>query len=387
VLAVTTSSVRIKTILTLFGTRPEIIKLAPVIWAIGRQSDVLRSITVSSSQHTDLLRPFIHEFGINIDHDLAVMTPGQTPSGVLVRVVEALERLFVVERPDLILVQGDTTTATAGALAAFYTRIPIAHVEAGLRTGNRHSPFPEEMNRRLITQLADLHFAATSKNVEILLAEGIQKKSIVLTGNPVIDTLQHILAHSSASSPLSKLLDSISNKRLIVLTTHRRENFGQVMTSHLKALRRFVERHKDIELIFPVHPNPSVRKVVDTEFTGLERIHCIEPLDYIDFLHLLSKAWIIVSDSGGVQEEAPSLGKPLLILRDTTERPEVLDCGVGRLVGHSGEHLEEMLEATLTDKTWFETVNKVENPFGKGDAGEKIASAIINFFALNEESA
>ena len=383
----TTSSVRIKTILTLFGTRPEIIKLAPVIWAIGRHSDVLRSITVSSSQHTDLLRPFIHEFGINIDHDLAVMTPGQTPSGVLVRVVEALERLFLVERPDLILVQGDTTTATAGALAAFYTRIPVAHVEAGLRTGNRHSPFPEEMNRRLITQLADLHFAATSKNVEILLTEGIQKKSIVLTGNPVIDALQHILAHSSASTPLSKLLDSISNKRLIVLTTHRRENFGQVMTSHLKALRRFIERHEDIELIFPVHPNPSVRKVVDTEFIGLERIHCIEPLDYIDFLHLLSRAWIIVSDSGGVQEEAPSLGKPLLILRDTTERPEVLDCGVGRLVGHSGEHLEEMLEATIADKSWFEAASKVDNPFGKGDAGEKIASAIIKFFALNKESA
>lgn len=383
----TTSSVRIKKILTLFGTRPEIIKLAPVIWAIGRHSDVLRSITVSSSQHTDLLRPFIHEFGINIDHDLAVMTPGQTPSGVLVRVVEALERLFLVERPDLILVQGDTTTATAGALAAFYTRIPVAHVEAGLRTGNRHSPFPEEMNRRLITQLADLHFAATSKNVEILLTEGIQKKSIVLTGNPVIDALQHILAHSSASTPLSKLLDSISNKRLIVLTTHRRENFGQVMTSHLKALRRFIERHEDIELIFPVHPNPSVRKVVDTEFIGLERIHCIEPLDYIDFLHLLSRAWIIVSDSGGVQEEAPSLGKPLLILRDTTERPEVLDCGVGRLVGHSGEHLEEMLEATIADKSWFEAASKVDNPFGKGDAGEKIASAIIKFFALNKESA
>ncbi len=383
----TTSSVRIKKILTLFGTRPEIIKLAPVIWAIGRHSDVLRSITVSSSQHTDLLRPFIHEFGINIDHDLAVMTPGQTPSGVLVRVVEALERLFLVERPDLILVQGDTTTATAGALAAFYTRIPVAHVEAGLRTGNRHSPFPEEMNRRLITQLADLHFAATSKNVEILLTEGIQEKSIVLTGNPVIDALQHILAHSSASTPLSKLLDSISNKRLIVLTTHRRENFGQVMTSHLKALRRFIERHEDIELIFPVHPNPSVRKVVDTEFIGLERIHCIEPLDYIDFLHLLSRAWIIVSDSGGVQEEAPSLGKPLLILRDTTERQEVLDCGVGRLVGHSGEHLEEMLEATIADKSWFEAASKVDNPFGKGDAGEKIASAIIKFFALNKESA
>jgi UDP-N-acetylglucosamine 2-epimerase (non-hydrolysing) len=278
------------------------------------------------------------------------------------------------------LVQGDTTTAIAGALAAFHARIPVAHVEAGLRTGNRYSPFPEEMNRRLITQLADLHFAATPKNVEILLAEGVQKNCIVLTGNPVVDALQHILARSSASPSLSKLLDDIvANKHLIVLTTHRRENFGQVMSSHLKALRRFVERHQDVALVFPVHPNPSVRAVVDAEFTRAERIHCIEPLEYADFLHLLSRAWLVVSDSGGVQEEAPSLGKPLLILRDTTERPEVLDCGVGRLVGHSGERLEEMLEAVLVDKSWFDVVSKTENPFGKGDAGEQIVSAIAQF--------
>ncbi|MDP3167077.1 MAG: UDP-N-acetylglucosamine 2-epimerase (non-hydrolyzing), partial [Hydrogenophaga sp.] len=347
----------VKTILTLFGTRPEIIKLAPVIWAIERSHDTLRSINVSSSQHTDLLRPFIHELDISIDHDLAVMTPGQTPSAVLARVLEALEPLLLTERPDLVLVQGDTTTAIAGALAAFYARIPVAHVEAGLRTGNRHSPFPEEMNRRLITQLADLHFAATPKNVEVLLSEGVQKKSIVLTGNPVVDALQHILARSPASSSFSKFLDSFAGKRLIVLTTHRRENFGQVMSSHLKALRRFVGRHQDVELVFPVHPNPSVRAVVDTEFTGAERIHCIDPLKYDDFLHLLSRAWLVISDSGGVQEEVPSLGKPLLILRDTTERPEVLDCGIGRLVGHSGERLEEMLEAALLDKSWFDTAN------------------------------
>ncbi len=374
----------VKTILTLFGTRPEIIKLAPVIWAIERSHDTLRSINVSSSQHTDLLRPFIHELDISIDHDLAVMMPGQTPNAVLARVLEALEPLLLAERPDLVLVQGDTTTAIAGALAAFYARIPVAHVEAGLRTGNRHSPFPEEMNRRLITQLADLHFAATPKNVEILLSEGVQKKSIVLTGNPVVDALQHILARSPASSSFSKFLDSFAGKRLIVLTTHRRENFGQVMSSHLKALRRFVGRHQDVELVFPVHPNPSVRAVVDAEFTGAERIHCVDPLKYDDFLHLLSRAWLVISDSGGIQEEAPSLGKPLLILRDTTERPEVIDCGIGRLVGHSGERLEEMLEATLLDKSWFDTANTTENPFGKGNAGEQIASAVVQFLTAGE---
>ena len=377
----------VKTILTLFGTRPEIIKLAPVIWAIERSHDILRSINVSSSQHSDLLRPFIHELDISIDHDLAVMTPGQTPNAVLARVLEALEPLLLAERPDLVLVQGDTTTAIAGALAAFYARIPVAHVEAGLRTGNRHSPYPEEMNRRLITQLADLHFAATQNNVEILLAEGVQKKCIVLTGNPVVDALQHILARSPASSSFSKFLDSFADKRLIVLTTHRRENFGQIMSAHLKALRRFVGRHQDVALVFPVHPNPSVRAVVDAEFTGAERIHCIDPLKYDDFLHLLSRAWLVISDSGGVQEEVPSLGKPLLILRDTTERPEVLDCGIGRLVGHSGERLEEMLEAALLDKSWFDTANTTENPFGKGNAGEQIASAVAQFLTAGEGGA
>lgn len=378
------SNNKMKTILTLFGTRPEIIKLAPVIWAIERRKDAWRSITVSSSQHTDLLRPFISEFNISIDYDLAVMTPNQTPSAVLARIVEAMEQLFLVERPNLVLVQGDTTTAIAGALAAFYARIPVAHVEAGLRTDNRHSPFPEEMNRRLITQLADLHFAATPKNVDILLAEGVKKECIALTGNPVVDALQHILGRSTVSLRLSQLLDSISGKRMIVLTTHRRENFGQVMSSHLKALRRFVERHPDVELVFPVHPNPSVRAAVDAEFSGAGRIHCIEPLEYTDFLHLLSRAWLVASDSGGVQEEAPSLGKPLLVLRDTTERPEVLECGVGRLVGHSGEHLEEMLETALVDQAWFDTVRATENPFGKGDAGEQIASAIAQFFATGK---
>lgn len=375
-----------KKILTLFGTRPEIIKLAPVIWAMERHPDQWQSITVSSSQHTDLLRPFIRELSISVDHDLAVMTPGQTPSAVLARVIEAIEPLLIRERPDMVLVQGDTTTAIAGALAAFYARIPVGHVEAGLRTGNRLSPFPEEMNRRLITQLADYHFAATADNVRILLNEGVQAQNIILTGNPVVDALLHILACSSASSKLTQILDSIPlTQRVIVLTTHRRENFGQVMTSHLRALRRFVEKHGEIELIFPVHPNPSVRAVVGAEFTDVKRIHCIDPMEYADFLHLLSRAWLIVSDSGGVQEEAPSLGKPLLVLRDTTERPEVLECGVGKLVGHSGDQLEKMLENAILDKSWFDIVRQTKNPFGQGNAGERIVSAISEFLESKEK--
>jgi len=240
-----------------------------------------------------LLRPFIRDLKINIDHDLAVMTPGQTPNAVLSRVVDAIEPIFTKEKPDLIIVQGDTTTAIAGALAGFYARIPVAHVEAGLRTGNRHSPFPEEMNRRLISQLADIHFAATDENIKILLSEGIRKETIVLTGNPVVDALHHILKNSQCSEKLSKFLQQVKSKRLLVLTTHRRENFGQVMSSHLKALRKFIERHKDIELVFPVHPNPSVRAAVNVEFANIDRIHCIDPLEYADFLHLLSHAWLI----------------------------------------------------------------------------------------------
>jgi UDP-N-acetylglucosamine 2-epimerase (non-hydrolysing) len=370
-----------KTILTLFGTRPEIIKLAPVLWAIERRRDRFRSVNVSSSQHTDLLRPFARELGVRLDHDLAVMTPGQAPGGVLARVVTGLEAVLAAERPDLVVVQGDTTTAIAGALAGFYARVPVAHVEAGLRTGDRHSPFPEEMNRRLITQLADFHFAATERNVATLRAEGVPAERIAHTGNPVVDALQQIVARSTPSPGLAALLDELKGKRVIALTTHRRENFGEVMAGHLRALRRFVSRHLGVALVFPVHPNPAVRAATEAELAGAERIHCIDPLEYADFLHLLSRAWLVASDSGGVQEEAPSLGKPVLVLRDTTERPEVLDCGVGRLVGHSGERLEEMLEEALADPAWFEAVRAVESPFGRGDAGERIADAIDRLLA------
>ncbi len=368
-----------KTIVTLFGTRPEIIKLAPVIWALERQPARWRSVHVCSSQHTDLLAPFARDLGVRIDRDLAVMTAGQAPGAVLARVVTGLEPLLAAERPDLVLVQGDTTTAIAGALAAFYARIPVGHVEAGLRTGDRQSPFPEEMNRRLITRVADFHFAATPRNVAALRAEGVPHERLALTGNPVVDALRWIVARAKPSPALTGLLDSLADRRVIALTTHRRENFGEIMTGHLRALRRFVTRHPEVALVFPVHPNPAVRAVAEAELSGAERIHCIEPLDYADFLTLLARAWLVASDSGGVQEEAPSLGKPVLVLRDTTERPEVLECGVGRLVGHSGERLEAMLEEALHDEAWFAAAQRVQSPFGSGDAGERIAAAIAGW--------
>jgi len=367
---------RLKTILTLFGTRPEVIKLAPVIRALEARPDRWRTRNVSSSQHTDLLYPFIERLAVRIDRDLAVMRPGQAPNEILVRVLAALEPVLVAEQPDLLLVQGDTTTALAGALAAFHRGIPVGHVEAGLRSGDVTSPFPEEMNRRLITRLARYHFAATSENVDTLKAEGVADDCIVLTGNTVVDSLHQIRAGHEPSARLRGVLARVEGRRLVALTTHRRESFGDVMEGHLHALRRFVGRHEDLALVFPVHPNPAVRAAAQAALSGAPRVLLLEPLDYPDFIHLLSRAWLIVSDSGGVQEEAPTLGKPLLVLRENTERPEVLDCGVGRLVGNAPARLEALLEEALADAEWFRRARDAPNPFGAGDSGARIAAAI-----------
>ncbi len=368
-----------KTILTLFGTRPEVIKLAPVIRALETHPDRWRTINVSSSQHTDLLYPFAERLAVRIDRDLAVMKPGQGPNEILARVVAGLDPLLAAERPDLVLVQGDTTTALAGALAAFHLGIPVGHVEAGLRSGDAMSPFPEEMNRRLVTRIARYHFAATEGNVETLRAEGVPADQIALTGNPVIDSLREIQARHESSPRLAEALAPLKGLRLIALTTHRRESFGSVMTAHLEVLRRFVERHQDLALVFPVHPNPAVRAAAAAAFAGAQRVLCVDPLDYDDFIHLLARAWLIVSDSGGVQEEAPTLGKPLLVLRENTERPEILTCGVGRLVGKAPGRLDALLEEALVDTNWFELARTAPNPFGTGDSGARIAAAIGRF--------
>ena len=372
---------RLKTILTLFGTRPEVIKLAPVVHALEARPKYWRTINVSSSQHTDLLYPFARRLDVRIDRDLAVMKPGQTPNEILARVLAGLDPLLAAERPDLVLVQGDTTTALAGALAAFHRGIPVGHVEAGLRSGNATSPFPEEMNRRLVTRLARYHFAATRTNADTLMAEGVPEHWIVMTGNPVVDSLHAILKDHEPSARLNEVLAPLKGLRLIALTTHRRESFGSTMEGHLSVLRRFVERHEDLALVFPVHPNPAVRAAAEAALSGAPRVLRLDPLEYPDFIQLLSRAWLIVSDSGGVQEEAPTLGKPLLVLRENTERPEVLDCGVGRLVGNSPARLESLLEEALVDAAWFERARTAPNPFGAGDSGPRIAAAIERLLA------
>jgi len=367
-----------KKVLTLFGTRPEVIKLAPVIRQLESRGEMFQTLNVTSAQHQSLLYPFVSLFDIRVDYDLHVMEPNQTPSQVCSRVLSSLDPILVKEKPDLILIQGDTTTAMAGALAGFHRHIPVGHVEAGLRSGNLHSPFPEEMNRRLITRLATYHFAATLGNRDTLLSEGVNRKSVFVTGNPVVDSLKAILKGTSISPSIEPVLDATAGLKRVILTTHRRESFGELMAENLRVLRSFVENHSDIALIFPVHPNPAVVAPTNDILSGCPRIHLLEPLNYHDFILLLSRAWLIVSDSGGVQEEAPTLGKPLLVLRENTERLEGVKLGFARLVGGCPGRLVMMLEEVLKDGDWANEIRKLENPFGRGDSGKRIAQIVVD---------
>jgi UDP-N-acetylglucosamine 2-epimerase (non-hydrolysing) len=364
-----------RSIMLLFGTRPEIVKLAPVVHGL-EQHGRCTTLNVCSSQHVDLARRFARQLGVRVDFDLAVATSGQTPTDVLARVVSRLDALLAQCSPDLVVVQGDTTTALAGALAAFHRGIDVAHVEAGLRTPDPRSPFPEEMNRRLITRLACFHLAATARNAAALATEGIPADCIEVTGNPVVDALSYVRRCVPPSESLVRLLAREDGRRLIVLTSHRRENFGEVMRGHFRVLRKFVERRADVVLVFPVHPNPNVRCAAQAELEGAERVRCIAPLDYSDFVHLMSSAWLVVSDSGGVQEEAPSLRKPLIVLRESTERPEAVECGIARLAGRGTERLEQLLDAADADDAWRSAVLDGHNPFGDGRSGERIARAL-----------
>lgn len=363
-------------VLTILGTRPEVIKLAPVIRQLETSGTPYRTINVASGQHTTLLYPFVDLFGIRIDHDLRVMQPGQSPNGVCSRVLAALDPLLIRERPAMVLVQGDTTTALAGALAAFHHGIPVGHVEAGLRSGDRDSPFPEEMNRRLVGRLATLHFAATRRNRDTLVREGVPRETVFVTGNPGVDALDIILDKASGNHVVDAMLAPLRGSKLIVVTTHRRESFGRYMTKSLRTLRRFVETHDDVAMVFPVHPNPVVVETTRRVLGGHPRILLVEPLNYPEFVLLLSQAWLIVSDSGGVQEEAPTLGKPLIILRVNTERPEAVECGIARLAGTRTDRLAALLDEAWQPGSWAHRATKLRNPFGDGDAGVRIVDVI-----------
>jgi len=304
------------------------------------------------------------------------MRRNQSPTEVCSRILAKLDKVLESERPDLILVQGDTTTTLAGALAGFYRRIPVGHVEAGLRSGNLMSPYPEEMNRRVISQIATFHFAATEKNRSNLLAEDVPSDRIFVTGNPVVDSLRGMLKKISPSPKIAELIESTAGKKRILLTTHRRESFGTVMTANMKVLRDFVDKHQDVCLFFPVHPNPNVKVIAKEVLGKRKRIHLLNPLDYGDFLAIMQSTWLIVSDSGGVQEEAPSLGKPLLVMRENTERPEAIRAGVSKLIGTDPGALKHLLEENYSVDTWIKSVKEVANPFGDGRSSARIVRII-----------
>lgn len=364
-----------------FGTRPEVIKLAPVIAALA-DSPAFHPVVVSSGQHTDLLTPFVRQFGVRIDHELNVMEPGQQLNRLFARVLTAFDDVLAKETPDVVIVQGDTTTATAAALAAFQRRIPVAHVEAGLRTDDVESPFPEEMNRRLVSRLTRWHFAATDRHADNLRAEGVPPESVIVTGNPVVDALHSMLTRQERSQRLTELLNATAGLKRVTVTTHRRESFGERMGANLRALRRFVERHPDTAVIFPMHPNPAVRAAA-AMLGGVPRVWLTDPLDYPDFIGLLSESWVIASDSGGVQEEAPSLGVPLLILRENTERPEVLDTGLAKLCPTADDLSAMLNELHRTDAA----AKPTDNPFGDGRAAARIVAALSAAFRVTAEVA
>ncbi len=361
-------------VLVLFGTRPEAIKLAPVIHELRKK--FFQTVVVSSSQHKQLLKPFLDSLAVDVDFDLGVMRRNQSPNDVCAKVVARLDKILDSEQPDLILVQGDTTTTLAGALAGFNRRIPVGHVEAGLRSGNILSPFPEEMNRRLVSQIASLHFAATEKNRRNLLAEDVPSEKVFVTGNPVVDSLKYMLKNLKVDPAITQLIKKTEGRKRVLLTTHRRESFGSAMTANLKVIRDFVDKRKDVCLFFPVHPNPNVKQAAKEIMGGHERIHLLGPLNYSDFLAIMKSVWLIVSDSGGVQEEAPTLGKPLLVLRENTERPEAIRAGVSKLVGTSPGSLKMLLEENYADETWIKSVKEVANPFGDGRSASRIVKII-----------
>jgi UDP-N-acetylglucosamine 2-epimerase (non-hydrolysing) len=361
-----------------FGTRPEAIKMMPVLREIGARTSSFTLCNIITSQHTDLLDPLLECFQMRAHYSLSVLRPGQTLDQLLSRLLAALDAVLEQVCPDVLLVQGDTTSALAGGLAAHHHKIPVAHVEAGLRSGNRLSPFPEEMNRRLITQLATYHMAATPHNVETLLSEGVPPERIFLTGNPIVDALHTVLATAQPSDQLRRLLADLEGRRLIVLTSHRRENFGETMRGYFEVLRDFVAQHSDVALVFPVHPNPAVRRECARAGLSGPAVRLIDPLVYSDFLQLLCRAWLVVSDSGGVQEEAPSLGKPLLVIRENTERPEAVAAGCARLVGGRPENLARMLAHLAVDDTWIRGVRSIANPFGDGNSAKAIVDALTS---------
>lgn len=370
-------------VMTVFGTRPEAIKMAPVVLELQKHADRIQTIVAVTAQHRQMLDQVLDLFQITPDYDLDIMSQGQTLYDITTKSLMGLKDVLAKEKPDLVLVHGDTTTTFAGALASYYQQVPVGHVEAGLRTGDIYSPFPEEMNRKLTGAIAAIHFAPTATAKANLLKENVNPSHIYVTGNTVIDALMTTVAGDYDFGDDLKDVD-FHNHRVILLTTHRRENLGEPMRHIYKALRRIIEEIPDTEIVFPVHRNPLVRKVVEEELAGIDRIHLIDPMEYEPFANLMSLSSLVLTDSGGIQEEAPSLGKPVLVLRNTTERPEAVEAGTVRLIGTDKDVVYAETKRLLTDQAAYDAMSNAVNPYGDGKASQRIVQAILHAFAGEE---
>lgn len=362
-------------IMTVYGTRPEAIKVAPVIKAL-EESPEFEPVTVVTGQHREMLDQVNELFGIVPDHDLDIMSHGQTLAQIFARVIEGLDPILEKENPAAVIVQGDTSTSTAAALAAFYRRIPVVHVEAGLRSGNIHSPFPEEANRKLTTQIAALHLAPTETSRANLLTEGVDDTAIVVTGNTVIDALLTTVGKEVPFTDPDLEELATSGRRILLVTTHRRENWGGAMEGVGRALARIARGFPDVEIVLPAHRNPIVRDAVLPQLDGVDNVTVTEPLPYGEFARMMSLSTLILSDSGGVQEEAPSLGKPVLVMRENTERPEAVDAGTVRLIGTDEERIVANVTRLLTDSLAYEAMSRAANPYGDGSGAARSIAAI-----------
>ncbi len=369
-----------KKIMTIFGTRPEAIKMAPLVKAL-EQEKMLEPIVVVTAQHRKMLDSVLSTFEIKPKYDLNIMKSGQTLSEITSKSITQLEQVIQLEKPDMVLVHGDTMTTFAGGLAAFYNQVPIGHVEAGLRSYDKYSPFPEEVNRQLVGVLADLHFASTKNAASHLLNEGKYSESVVVTGNTAIDAMKYTVDDNYKSN----IMDKYHDKKFILMTAHRRENLGQPMENIFKAVRRLIDEYTDLALVYPMHKNPKVRDVAHKILGGHDRIELIEPLDVIDFHNFAKKSYFILTDSGGIQEEAPSFNKPVLVLRSVTERPEGVDAGTLKVVGTHEQDVYRAAKELIDDERLYHQMSEALNPYGDGFASERIVNHIKYYLNLITE--
>lgn len=384
-------------ILSIFGTRPEAIKMAPLVKGLERHPDKYKSVVCVTAQHREMLDQVLDLFEIRPDHDLNIMKPGQDLFDVTCNVLQGLKPILQAEKPDLVLVHGDTTTTMAGAIAAYYCRIPVGHVEAGLRTFDKFAPFPEEINRKIAGIVTDLHFTPTAKSRDNLLCEGVVDESIFTTGNTVVDALFLALEKIKQEGKEEEIITNLINRfpglekvfashesrpasRVILVTGHRRENFGDGFENICRALKQIADLFTDVDIIYPVHLNPNVQEPVQRILGDCRGVHLIDPLEYLPFLLLMDRCHLVITDSGGVQEEAPSLGKPVLVMRDTTERPEAVDAGTVKLVGTDAQRIVAETARLLSDDEAYHAMSLAHNPYGDGKAVERILQALQLYF-------